>query len=42
MSMPIHRPGNDRNIVFADPDELKAWALKAEARVGNESAVPSS
>jgi hypothetical protein len=42
MSMPVHRPGTDRNIVFADPDELKAWALKTEVTVGNEPAELSS
>jgi hypothetical protein len=42
MNMPVHRPGNDRSVVFADPEELKAWALKAEVRVGNESAELSS
>jgi hypothetical protein len=42
IDLPVHRPGNDRNIVFADPDELKAWALKAKLKVGNESAELSS
>jgi hypothetical protein len=28
--------------LFADPDELKAWALRAEVRAGNEPAELSS
>lgn len=28
LGMPIHRPSGDRSIVFADPAELKAWALR--------------
>jgi hypothetical protein len=38
MGLPIHRPNRDQDVVIADPEELKAWALKAEVRVGNESA----
>ena len=30
IGMPIHRPSGDRRIVFADPAELKAWALQAQ------------
>lgn len=29
IGMPVHRPSGDRNIVFADPAELKAWALRS-------------
>ncbi|HEY3929213.1 MAG TPA: response regulator [Candidatus Koribacter sp.] len=25
LGMPVHRPAGDRNIVFADPDELRRW-----------------
>jgi hypothetical protein len=27
MGLPVHRPGTDHSIVFADPTELKRWAL---------------
>ena len=30
LGMPVHRPGKDTNIVFADPDELTRWALKTK------------
>lgn len=25
--LPIHRPSNDKSLVFADPEELRQWAL---------------
>lgn len=34
MGMPVHRPGTDRNVVFADPEELKKWAL-SQGDAGN-------
>ena len=27
MGMPVHRPCQDRSVIFADPEELKGWAL---------------
>ena len=25
MGMPVHRPCQDRSVIFADPEELKGW-----------------
>ena len=33
MGMPVHRPSTDRNIVFADPEELRVWALGKRAKL---------
>jgi DNA-binding transcriptional regulator YiaG len=30
--LPVHRPGNIRSVVLADPEELKAWAMDTNAR----------
>jgi phage terminase Nu1 subunit (DNA packaging protein) len=29
LGMPVHRPNGDNSTVFADPRELKNWALRA-------------
>jgi hypothetical protein len=34
MGLPVHRPGRDHNVIFADPAELKAWALRSMPRNG--------
>lgn len=35
LGLPVHRPGNIRSIVIADPKELREWALtNQEDRIG--------
>ena len=36
MGLPIHRPGEERTIVIADPDALKRWATKAHIDATDE------
>jgi phage terminase Nu1 subunit (DNA packaging protein) len=33
IGLPIHRPGDDKRIVVADPRELNAWALRKRTPV---------
>jgi phage terminase Nu1 subunit (DNA packaging protein) len=30
LGLTIHRPGGDKNVVFADPDEFARWALQVK------------
>ena len=40
--MPVHRPTEDKCIVFADEDELRRWALRRQTFVGQaKGAVPA-
>ncbi|ABF41480.1 response regulator receiver protein [Candidatus Koribacter versatilis Ellin345] len=44
MGMPVHRPQRDKNIVFADPEELRRWAYSnlREHKQKSQSAGNSS
>lgn len=42
LGMPVHRPDGDRQIIFADPNELRQWALRTQVDTGTAAETDSS